>query len=69
MHPLQIVEKALDSSCIALSLGRVLSVRLDVIGIIIIMVPLFTLLLFKALVLLTPIFDPPACIFAMDNIA
>jgi hypothetical protein len=50
------------------SLERALSVRLVVIGTIIIIVPLFMLLLFKALTLLTPIFDPATCIFAMDNV-
>jgi hypothetical protein len=60
--------KGLDSSCITPSFGRVLSVRLVIIGTIIVIVPLFASLLFKALTLLTPVFDPVVCIAVVDNI-
>jgi hypothetical protein len=43
-------------------------VRLVVIGIIVIIVPLFTLLLFEALALLTPVFYLATCISAMDDV-
>jgi hypothetical protein len=62
------VPKCLDSSYIAPSLGRALSVRLVVIGTKKIIVPLFTLLLFKALTLLTPVFDLATSIFATDDV-
>jgi hypothetical protein len=68
MHPLQVVGKGLDSSCIAPTFRRTLLVRLFIIVTIVIIVPLFTLLLFKALVLLTPVFDLTACIFAADDV-
>jgi hypothetical protein len=45
-----------------------LSVRLVIIGTIVIIVPLFTPLMFKALTLLTPVFDLAACISAVDDI-
>jgi hypothetical protein len=61
--------KVLDSSCIAPSFRRTMSVRLVTIGTIVVIVPLFTSLLFKALALLTLGFDPFACIFAADDIA
>jgi hypothetical protein len=56
------VGKSFDSSCVASFFGRVLSVRLIIIGTIIVIVPFFTLLLFKALMLLAPVFNPVACI-------
>jgi hypothetical protein len=61
--------KSLDSSCIGPPFGGMLSVRLVLIGTIVVIVPFFTLLLFKALVLLTSIFNPAACISAVDDIA
>jgi hypothetical protein len=45
-----------------------MSVRLVVIGTIVIIVPLFRSLLFKGLMLLKPVFDPAACIFAADDV-
>jgi hypothetical protein len=45
-----------------------LSVRLVVIGIIVIIVTLFTLLLFKALALLTLVFNPAVCISTTDDV-
>jgi hypothetical protein len=46
-----------------------LSVRLVIIGTIVVIVPFFMLLLFKALMLLTLIFDLAACIFVADDVA
>jgi hypothetical protein len=43
--------------------------RLVIIGIVVVIVPFFMLLLFKALVLLIPIFNPVACISAVDDVA
>jgi hypothetical protein len=60
--------KGLHFSSIAPSLRRTLSVRLVIIGTIVVIVPLFTSLLFKVLTLLTLVFDPAACIFAVDDI-
>jgi hypothetical protein len=60
--------KGLDCSCIAPSFGRMLLVRLVVIGTIVVIVPRFTLLLFMPLTLLTPVFDQAMCIFALDGI-
>jgi hypothetical protein len=57
-----------DSSCIAPSFGRKLSVRLIIIGTIVVIVPIFTLLLFKAFMLLAPVFNPVMCISAVDDI-
>jgi hypothetical protein len=48
---------------------RTLSVRLVIIGTIVVIVPFFTLLLFKALAFLTPVFDPVTCITAADDVA
>jgi hypothetical protein len=62
------VSKGLDSSCIAPSLWRTLSVRLVIIGTIVVIVPLFTSLLFKAPTLLTPVFDQTMCILAADDV-
>jgi hypothetical protein len=62
------VRKGLDSTCIAPSLRRTLLVRLVVIGTIIVIVSLFTSLLFKALTLPTLVFDPTACIFATNDV-
>jgi hypothetical protein len=45
-----------------------LSARLVIIGTVVVIVPLFTLLLFKALTLLMPVFNPAACISAADDI-
>jgi hypothetical protein len=67
MHPLQVVGKSLDSSCIAPPL-RMLSVRLVVVGIVVIIVLFFTLLLFKVLVLQTLIFSLAMCISATDDV-
>jgi hypothetical protein len=61
--------KSLDSSCIAPPFGRTLSVRLVVIGTVVVIVPLFELLLFKALMLLAPVFNPAVCISAADDVA
>jgi hypothetical protein len=44
-------------------------VRLVIIGTIVIIVPFFMLLLFEALVLLTPIFDLTMCISTADDVA
>jgi hypothetical protein len=63
------MRKGSDSSCIAPSFRRALLVRLVIIDTIIVIIPLFTSLLFKALALLTPIFDPVVCIFAVDDVA
>jgi hypothetical protein len=46
-----------------------LSVRLVVIGTIVVIVTFFMLLLFETLVLLMPIFDPVTCISATDDVA
>jgi hypothetical protein len=54
--------KSLDSSCIMPSFRRTLLVRLVIIGTIVVIVPFFTPLLFKALVLLMPVFDVAMCI-------
>jgi hypothetical protein len=43
-------------------------VRLIIIGIVIVIVPFFTLLLFKALVLLVSVFNLVACISVTDDI-
>jgi hypothetical protein len=43
--------------------------RLVIIGIVVVIVPFFMLLLFKALVLLIPVFNPVACISAADDVA
>jgi hypothetical protein len=51
------------------SFRRVLSVRLIVIGTIIEILPFFTLLLFKALMILAPIFYSAACISVADDVA
>jgi hypothetical protein len=67
-HPLQVVEKSSDSSCIAPSFGRMLLVRLIIIGTVVVIVPFFTLLLFKALVLLAPVFNLVVCISTMDDV-
>jgi hypothetical protein len=44
-------------------------VRLVIIGTIVVIVPFFTLLLFKALTLLTPVFNPTVCISTVDDVA
>jgi hypothetical protein len=61
--------KCLDSSCITPSFRRMLSVRLVVIGTIVVIVPFFTLLFFKKLTLLMLVFDLEACISAVDDIS
>jgi hypothetical protein len=43
-------------------------VRLVIIGTIVVIVPLFKSLQFKALTLLTPVFDPVACISTADDV-
>jgi hypothetical protein len=45
-----------------------LSVRLVIIGIVVIIVPFFMLLLFKELALLMPVFNPAVCISVADDI-
>jgi hypothetical protein len=60
--------KSLDSSYIAPSFRRMLSVSLVIIGSVVVIVPLFTLLLFTALTLLMLVFNPVACISAADDI-
>jgi hypothetical protein len=67
-HPLQVIGKSLDSSCIVPPFGRTLSVRLVIIGTVVVIVPFFTLLLFRALTLLTPIFNPATCISAVNDV-
>jgi hypothetical protein len=69
MHPLQVMGKRLGSSYIAPPFRRMLSVRLVIIGTVVVIVPFFMLLLFKALTLLTLDFNPAACISATDDIA
>jgi hypothetical protein len=49
--------------------GRMLLVMLVIIGTVVIIVPFFTLLLFKAHVLLTSVFNPAMCISAPDDVA
>jgi hypothetical protein len=61
--------KCLDSSCITPSFRRMLSVRLVVIGTIVVIVPFFTLLFFKKLTLLMLVFDLEACISSVDDIS
>jgi hypothetical protein len=63
------MEKRFDSSCIVPPFGRMLSMRLIIKGIVVVIVPFFMLLLFKALGLLTLVFNPTACISTMDDIA
>jgi hypothetical protein len=60
--------KSFDSSYIVPSFGRMLSMRLVIIGTVVVIVPFFTLLLFKVLVLLPSVFNPAACISAADDI-
>jgi hypothetical protein len=43
-------------------------VRSIIIGIVVVIVPFFMLLLFKALALLVPIFNMAACISAVDEV-
>jgi hypothetical protein len=49
--------------------GRMLLMRLVIIETIVVIVPFFMLLLFKALMLLTPIFDLATCISIVDDVA
>jgi hypothetical protein len=63
------VGKSLDSSCIAPPFGKTLSVRLVVIGTVVVIVPFFTMLLFNALVFLMPVFNLVACISIVNNVA
>jgi hypothetical protein len=60
--------KKFDSSYIAPSFKRMLSVRLITIGTVVVIVPFFMLLLFKVLALLAPVFYPATCISAVDDI-
>jgi hypothetical protein len=53
---LQVLGECLDSSCIMPSFRRALSVRLVIIGTIVIIAPHFALLLLKTLTLLTPVY-------------
>jgi hypothetical protein len=48
---------------------RALSMRLVIVRTIVIIIPFFTSLLFKALTLVTPVFNPTTCISAADDIA
>jgi hypothetical protein len=50
------------------SFGRTMSVRLVIIGSIVIIVPFFALLLFKMLMLMTLILDPAMCISAAEDV-
>jgi hypothetical protein len=61
--------KSFDSLCIVLSFGRTLSVRLGIIGTTVVIVPFFTLLLFKVLTLLMSIFNTAVGISVVDGIA
>jgi hypothetical protein len=61
--------KSLDSSCIVPPFRRTQSVRLVVIGTIVIIVPFFMLLLVNALKLLMLVFNPVTCISTTDDIA
>jgi hypothetical protein len=61
-------EKALSPPALRLTFGRMLSVSLVLIGTIVVIVLIFTLLLFKALTLLTPVFYPAACISATNDV-
>jgi hypothetical protein len=63
------MEKNLDSSCIVPPFGRTLAVRLVLIGTVVVIVPFFMLLLFKALTFLAPVFNLVACISTADAIA
>jgi hypothetical protein len=60
--------KSLDSSCIAFSFRTTLSVRLVIIGTIVVIVPFFMLLLFKALALLTSVFNSASCTSDADDV-
>jgi hypothetical protein len=60
--------KGLDSSCIAPSLERTLLVRLVIIGTIVVIVPFFTSLHFKAVALVMLVFNPVTCIFAVNDV-
>jgi hypothetical protein len=60
--------KSLDSTCIAPPFGRMLSVRLIIIGTIVVIVPFFTLLLFEELTLQMPVFDLDVSISIADDI-
>jgi hypothetical protein len=60
--------KSLDSSCIMPPFGRMLLVRLVIIGTIVVIVPFFMLLLFKALTLVMPVFNLAACISAANDV-
>jgi hypothetical protein len=61
-------EKAFTPPGLCPPFERTLSVRWVIIETIVVIVPFFTLLLFNALVLLTPIFDPATCISATDDV-
>jgi hypothetical protein len=61
--------KGFDSSWIVPPFRTTLSVRLVIIGTIVIIVHFFTLLLFEALVLLMQVFDLAACISAANDVA
>jgi hypothetical protein len=50
------------------SFRRTLSMRFFIIGSIVVIVPFFTLLLFKTLTLLMPVFDLATCISAMEDV-
>jgi hypothetical protein len=60
--------KSFNSSCIAPSFRKTLSVRLVIIETIVVIVPFFTLLLFKVLTLLELVFNPVSCIYAADDV-
>jgi hypothetical protein len=48
--------------------GRTISVRLVVIGTVVVIAPFFMLPLFKALTLLTLVFNPVVCISIVDDV-
>jgi hypothetical protein len=68
MDSLQVLGECLDSSCITPSFGRTLSVRLVIIGTIVVIVPFFALLLLKMFALLAPVFNPAVCISVVDDV-
>jgi hypothetical protein len=68
MHPFQVTGESFDSSYIMPSFRGALPVRLVVVGTITIIVPLIMLILFHALSLSMPVFDPVVCISAVDDV-
>jgi hypothetical protein len=68
MHPLQVVRKGFDSSCIMPSFRGALSVRLVIESTIITIATLVASLLLDAFSLLAPVFDLAMCISIADDI-